>query len=117
MAVIELFLVEIRVRERTMVARWYCETLGLKTLLDDRVGDFTLLAAGATRLAIKGGRDAEPSGSVALMFRVDDLEGERRRLAESGVQVSTIEPSPEGYRAIRLHDPTGHPIQLFEWVL
>jgi hypothetical protein len=62
------------------------------------------------------GCDAPATGSVALVFLVDHLADEHRRLIEAGIVVSEIETSVEGYRAVRLSDPAGHPIQLFEWI-
>jgi predicted enzyme related to lactoylglutathione lyase len=116
MSAAELFFVEIRTHDRAALAAWYAEALGLATLLDDPVGEFTLLAAGPTRLGIKGGRPEAASGSVGLAFRVVDLAGERARLKGLGVAVSEPEDCREGYRSIRLTDPAGHPIQLFEWI-
>ena len=112
----ELFLVEIRTEDRTSLARWYCEALGLTTTLDDPAGDYTLLAAGLTRLAIKGGRAEAASGSIVLTFRVGDVESERSRLLGLGVAVGEPTDSPEGYRVVRLADPAGHPIRLFAWI-
>jgi predicted enzyme related to lactoylglutathione lyase len=116
MPAIELFLVELRTGDRTSLAAWYAGKLGLKTVLEDGPGDYTLLAAGPTRIAIKGGRAGVASGSIGLVFRVDDVDSERARLVSHGVEVSETEESPEGYRAIHLADPVGHRIQLFEWV-
>src|SRR5262249_51087746 len=52
----ELFFVEIRTGDRNSLVAWYVEALGLAVTLDDPKGDFTVLAAGPTRLAIQGGR-------------------------------------------------------------
>jgi predicted enzyme related to lactoylglutathione lyase len=111
----ELFFVEIRAGDRPSLAAWYVETLGLTVVLDDPAGDFTLLAAGPARLAIKGGRDVTASGSIGLAFRVEDVEAMRTGLVGRGVAVEGPIDSPEGYRAIHLADPMGHPIQLFQW--
>jgi predicted enzyme related to lactoylglutathione lyase len=112
----ELFFVEIRTGDRAGLAAWYVERLGLTIALDDPAGDFTLLAAGPTRLAITGGRDESASGSIALAFRVDEVEATRARLVEHGVDASDPVDSPEGYRAIDLADPMGHPLQLLQWL-
>jgi catechol 2,3-dioxygenase-like lactoylglutathione lyase family enzyme len=111
----ELFFVEIRADDRAGLVDWYVATLGLSVILDDPAGDFSLLAAGPARLAIKGGRQATAPGSVGLAFRVDDLDGFRARLAGIGIAVMEPEESPEGYRSVELADPMGHPIQVFEW--
>jgi predicted enzyme related to lactoylglutathione lyase len=117
MVATELFFVEIRTHDRAALAAWYVEALGLSTLLEDPVGDFSLLGAGPTRLGIKGGRPEAASGSIGLAFRVVDLESECQRLTELGVAISQPEVSREGYRSIQLADPVGHPIQLFEWIV
>jgi predicted enzyme related to lactoylglutathione lyase len=117
MVAAELFFVEIRTHDRASLAAWYVAAIGLSTVLEDLAGDFTLLAAGPTRLGIKGGRPEAASGSIGLAFRVVDLESECQRLTELGVTISKPEVSREGYRSVRLADPVGHPIQLFEWIV
>jgi catechol 2,3-dioxygenase-like lactoylglutathione lyase family enzyme len=117
MVATELFFVEIRTHDRAALAAWYVEALGLSTLLEDPVGDFSLLGAGPTRLGIKGGRPEAASGSIGLAFRVVDLASECSRLTRLGVLISEPEISREGYRSVRLADPGGHPIQLFEWMV
>jgi predicted enzyme related to lactoylglutathione lyase len=116
MPISELFMVELRVTHRPPLVEWYAGRLGLKVSLDDSVGDFTLLTAGGTRLAIKGGRSETSAGSVALMFLVQDLDAEIQRVKGLGEEVSEIETSPEGFRAVRLVDPVGTSVQLFEWI-
>jgi predicted enzyme related to lactoylglutathione lyase len=113
----ELFFVEIRTDDRANLVAWYAEALGLAVALDDPAGDFTLLTAGPTRLAIQGGRAGTATGSMGLAFRVDDLDAARTRLVERGIAVTGPMESPEGYRAIRCIDPMGHPIQLFQWLV
>jgi predicted enzyme related to lactoylglutathione lyase len=117
MVATELFFVEIRTLDRAALAAWYVDALGLATVLEDPAGDFSLLAAGSTRLGIKGGRPEAASGSIGLAFRVVDLAAECSRLTRLGVDVSEPEISREGYRSVRLADPVGHPIQLFEWIV
>ncbi len=112
----ELFFVEIHTDDRVGLVAWYVEMMGLTVVLDDPAGDFSLLAAGPARLAIKGGRGATASGSIGLVFQVEDVEAIRATLTCQGVTVSEPEDSPEGYRAVHLTDPMGHPIQLFQWL-
>jgi predicted enzyme related to lactoylglutathione lyase len=116
MPAIELFLVELRTNDRPSLAAWYAENLGLKSVFEDDPGDYTLLAAGPSRIAIKGGRAEVGSGSIGLVFLVDDIHADRARLVSRGVEVSEPEESPEGYRAVHLADPAGHRIQLFQWL-
>lgn len=111
-----LFFVEIRTDDRAALAAWYADALGLAIVLDDPAGDFSLLAAGPARLAIKGGRAASASGSIGLAFRVEDVGAFRERLVARGIAVTGPSDSPEGYRAIAFADPKGHPIQVFQWL-
>jgi hypothetical protein len=47
---------------------------------------------------------------------VTDLNAELAGLEKAGVvPASPVRQSPEGYRAARLLDPDGHPIEMFEW--
>ncbi len=115
MPAIELFLVELRVADRAAVVAWYIDVIGLIVTLDDPNGDFTLMAAGPTRLAIKGGRTETAASSFAIMFRVDDISAERDRLVAMGIDVSAPKTSPEGYSAILVRDPAGNSVRLFQW--
>ncbi len=115
-AVPTLFFVEIRTSDRAGLVAWYVEMIGLTVVLDDPAGDFSLLAAGPARLAIKGGRAAMGSGSIGLAFQVEDLATARARIVGRGVIVSEPKDSPEGYRVVHFADPMGHPIQLFQWL-
>jgi len=112
----DLFMVEVRVADWAVSARWYSEILGLRPMLEDRAGRFLLLEAGPGRVAIKEGPPVADWGAVRLVFRVEDVDGERARLVGLGVAVGTVTESPEGYREARLADPDGTPIHLFSTV-
>ena len=79
-----------------------------------------LLLAGSGRLGVQGTKEARfatGTGKVRLVFQVNDLDGERRRLIEQGVAVGDlVENHEEGYREARLQDPEGHSLRLFAWV-
>lgn len=53
---------------------------------------------------------------VMLNLRVDDLDGLLASLAEAGVEIVTNDEwdTPETGRFARIHDPEGHPIELWE---
>jgi predicted enzyme related to lactoylglutathione lyase len=113
-----LYLTEINVGDWSALVRWYVETLGLHPALEDTAHQYALLEAGTGRIALKGERGDAPGGprhAVRLVFEVADVDAERTRLAGRDVETSPPEDSPEGYRAIRLHDPEGTPITLFCW--
>ena len=111
---IEWFMAEVRVADLAASRRWYVDVLGLRPALDDPPGRFLLLEAGGGRLALKEGPGLGARGAVRLVFRVGDVAAERARLAGLGVAVGEVRASPEGYREVRLADPDGTPIHLFD---
>ncbi len=112
----ELFLVEIKVADWERAVRWYAEVLGLRPVLSDPANRFALLGAGTGRVGLKQGLPGSGRALVRLIFRVDDLDAEHERLRAQGVTVGDpSENTVEGYREIRLSDPEGTPITLFQW--
>lgn len=111
----DLFMVEVRAADWPGVVSWYRDVLGLPVLLVDEEGRFALLDAGPGHVAIKEGGGAR--GAVRLVFRVKDVENERARLRALGVAVGEVVVNPsEGYREVRLDDPEGTPIRLFDQI-
>ena len=54
---------------------------------------------------------------LLLVFVVDDVDGEYRRLQDEGVSITTpIETEPWGERYFQVTDPNGVTIQLVQWV-
>jgi catechol 2,3-dioxygenase-like lactoylglutathione lyase family enzyme len=112
---VDLFLVEVRVRDAPAAWAWFRDVLGLRLGLVDASNGFALLDAGGVNLAVKRGREA-PGEAFSLVFRVDDLLAERQRLAALGVPVGQIvENASEGYRELRLVGPEGLVVRLFAW--
>jgi catechol 2,3-dioxygenase-like lactoylglutathione lyase family enzyme len=115
----DLFMTVIKVADWARALAWYVDTLGLMAVLSDSEHQFALLAAGTGRLALQGDplRDpAQAAESVRLVFLVPDVDHERHRLIERGVEVGLpVENAQEGYREIRLHDPEGTAVTLFSW--
>jgi catechol 2,3-dioxygenase-like lactoylglutathione lyase family enzyme len=108
-----LYFVELRVRDWSASVVWYRDVLGLELLLHDESHSFALFAAGGARLALKAGEPC-PGGS-SITFEVDDLSAWVERL---GARIEgPIKSSPEGYRRALLRDPDGYEITLFEWAL
>jgi predicted enzyme related to lactoylglutathione lyase len=112
-----LFLVELKVADWAGAVRWYEKTLGLALVLRDDERGFALFAAGPARVGLKWAPTKEPSGKpFRLIFHVDDLDVMVVRLRARGASVSSpAENQQEGYREVRLTDPEGTPISLFEW--
>ena len=110
-------MVEVRVSDLARSVTWYVAALGLDVDLDDAARGFALLSAGPCRLALKVDATAAGPDSTRLVFRVDDVDVERRRLIARGEAVSEVSEDPrEGYRSLRVSDPDGTPIRLFSWV-
>jgi catechol 2,3-dioxygenase-like lactoylglutathione lyase family enzyme len=109
-----LYFVELTVRELARSLAWYSDVLGLEVLLHDEGRRWVMLAAGRARLALKEGEMAE--GGTLVAFEVDDLAAWVKRLRAKGVETEgESATSAEGYRRMRLRDPDGHAISLFEW--
>ena len=54
---------------------------------------------------------------LLVVFVVDDIDGEYRRLQDEGVPITTpIETEPWGERFFQVTDPNGVTIQLVQWI-
>jgi catechol 2,3-dioxygenase-like lactoylglutathione lyase family enzyme len=116
---IDLFMTVIRVTRWETTVRWYVDTLGLAPLLLDAANEFALLSAGSGRVGLQGVKEAHLAPTrnrVRLVFQVADLDRERRRLVDHGVEVGEpVENRDEGYREIRFQDPEGYSLRCFAW--
>lgn len=110
----------VRVADWPRIVRWYIDTLRLIPVLMDPQHEFAFLAAGQGRLGlhgVKGTRESTVPSKVRLVFQVPDVDLERQRLTELGVEVGMpVDNREEGYREIRLHDPDGNSLTLFAWI-
>ena len=62
-------------------------------------------------------RATHRADGVLLVFVVDDVDGEYRRVRAEGVEVTTaIETEPWGERYFQVTDPNGVIVQLVQWV-
>jgi catechol 2,3-dioxygenase-like lactoylglutathione lyase family enzyme len=117
---LDLFMTVVRVADWPRIVRWYTDTLRLVPVLMDPKHEFAFLAAGQGRLGLHGVKSATGStvpSKVRLVFQVPDVDLERKRLIELGVDVGVpFDNREEGYREIRLHDPDGNSLTLFSWL-
>jgi catechol 2,3-dioxygenase-like lactoylglutathione lyase family enzyme len=117
---LDLFMTVVRVADWPRIVRWYTDTLRLVPVLMDPKHEFAFLAAGQGRLGLHGVKGAKGStvpSKVRLVFQVPDVDLERKRLIELGVEVGVpFDNREEGYREIRLHDPDGNSLTLFAWL-
>jgi catechol 2,3-dioxygenase-like lactoylglutathione lyase family enzyme len=104
-----LYMVELTVADWGASLRWYRDLLGLTLLPPTEAGRFALLGTGASRVALKAG--VATPGSVTLTFEVESLSAMLGRLGNAEVK-----ENEEGYRRVRLRDPDGYEVVLFEWV-
>jgi hypothetical protein len=115
----DLFMAVIKVADWPQALSWYIEKLGLMAVLTDAENQFALLAAGSGRLALQGDPEhlpIESSSAIRLVFLVPDVDEERKRLLQMGVNVGPPFENPrEGYREVRLFDPDGTALALFSW--
>ena len=111
---LELYMTELHLRDWAAGVRWYTTVLGLPLVWSDPARGFALVDAGAGRLALK--QDDRGNAGVRLVFRVDDVDAARERLAGLGEDVSPAADHPrEPFREARLHDLEGTPVTLFAW--
>ena len=62
-------------------------------------------------------RASDRAGGILLVFVVDDVDAEYRRVRAEGVEVTTaIETEPWGERYFQVTDPNGVIVQLVQWV-
>ncbi len=110
-----LHMTELTVRDASASTRWYVETLGFVVELTDAVNGFVLLEhPGGGRLALKAGHPV--AAGVKLHLEVSDLDGQVARLHKMSVGLDGVaKVSPEGYRRIKLSDPDGVTVVMFEW--
>jgi catechol 2,3-dioxygenase-like lactoylglutathione lyase family enzyme len=103
---VRLDFVQVRASDWRRSLEWWRDTLGLPVLLVDEAGGFALLDAGAARIAVKQGVPA-PGGTL-LAFAVSDADAWAARLG------TTAQDEAEGYRRVRLADPDGYAVVLFQ---
>jgi len=100
------------VRDVPAAERFYRDVLGLTPA--ERFGDHWIeFSVGSTTFGIGNGEALgyEPGKSSGLSLEVDDIEGMRRRLVESGIEVSEIKQFPN-CSACFAKDPEGNAFAL-----
>ncbi len=112
----QLFMTELAVADWSSAFAWYRDVLGLPVGLLDEPRRFALLGDDGGRLALIAREVDAALGRHRLVFLVSDLDAQRWRLAEAGVEVGEIvQDDREGYRAFGFVGPEGTPIRLFSW--
>ena len=76
-----LAFVQLAVRDRAASAAWYRAVAGMREVMSDEAGDFTLLEGDGGRLALKGGR------SSGALLEFETLTGEESKKAIAGQDI------------------------------
>jgi catechol 2,3-dioxygenase-like lactoylglutathione lyase family enzyme len=104
-----------RVSDLEAARAFYRDALGFTETFLDENERWASLDRGATEIAISeaGDEDVDEEGPVATID-VDDVKGERARLAEAGVEVGTVLELHGAMRLLDVFDPDGNRLQLAE---
>lgn len=100
---------ELAVSDFDRSTEWWARLLGQAPTLTDERNGFALFEVPGGRLALKHGNH---TGGGAIHVEVEDLTAEMRRLGSD----AEVKQSAESYRRVKLHDPDGNVVVLFEWV-
>lgn len=106
-----------RSNDPTALANWYRDMLGVNLVPQDADGMPWMQEAGPTVFAPFAadtdyfGRDSQ---QFMLNFRVADLDAMLAQLRGAGIEVSHEQAMDGIGRFARVHDPEGHPIELWE---
>jgi len=100
-----------QVRELGLARAFYTDVLGFTETFVDEDGAWVALDRGPTEIALTIGEPIE--GGVATID-VDDVKGERERLAALGVEVGTAVELHGAIRVLDVFDPDGNRLQLAE---
>ena len=105
-----------RAKEPKALAEWYQMHLGINLAPTDMAMQPWISTEGVTVFA-PFADDTDyfpPDRSFMLNFRVRDLDAMLKQLRAAGIEV-TREESMDGLgRFARIHDPEGHPVELWE---
>lgn len=110
-----LYCIELRTRQWRSLVDWYRDALGLRVLVRDETGQYALVLAGETLLAIVGRKTAVTHGDTHLVFETADLSAVLARLRELGQPNLAVCQHEEGYADVVASDPDGNRVRLIAW--
>ena len=104
-----------RVRDLDAARVFYRDLLGFTETFVDEDDRWATLDRERTEIALTEGEPETEEGAVATID-VDDVKGERERLAGAQVEVGTVLELHGAMRLLDVYDPDGNRIQLAEEV-
>ena len=104
-----------RVRNLGAARAFYRDLLGFTETFVDEDDRWATLDRERTEIALTEGEPETEEGAVATID-VDDVKGERERLAGAQVEVGTVLELHGAMRLLDVYDPDGNRIQLAEEV-
>lgn len=115
----------LNVPDVTASAAWAMEHLGFSeemaaegfVSLSHPDAGFNLIYLATGLPTFKPSSAAGPADGLLVVFTVDDIDTDYRRLVEAGAEIVTpIETEPWGERYFQMTDPNGVIYQLVQWV-
>ena len=104
-----------RVRDLDAARVFYRDLLGFTETFVDEDDRWATLDRERTEIALTEGEPETEEGAVATID-VDDVKGERERLAGAQVEVGTVLELHGAMRLLDVYDPDGNRIQMAEEV-
>jgi predicted enzyme related to lactoylglutathione lyase len=103
-------------RDMDRAVAFYGDAVGLR-LTRREGGAWAEFDAGPVRFALHGGVDGSAPAGGTVVFEVDDLDVERRRLMERGVAFEQDNGEVPGLaRFASFRDPDGNVVQIIEYL-
>jgi catechol 2,3-dioxygenase-like lactoylglutathione lyase family enzyme len=103
-----------RVADLDAARAWYRNVLGFTEVMVDEDERWASLDRGATEIALGESSEPPSEDDAVATIDVDDVKGERERLAEGGAEVGTVLELHGAMRVLDVFDPDGNRIQLTE---
>jgi catechol 2,3-dioxygenase-like lactoylglutathione lyase family enzyme len=103
-----------RVADLDAARAFYRETLGFTETFLDEDERWASLDRGTTEIALGESPEPPSEEDAVATIDVDDVKGERERLAAVGVEVGVVLELHGAMRVLDVFDPDGNRIQLTE---
>lgn len=103
-----------RVADLDTARAFYRDVLGFAETFADEDERWASLDRGATEIALGESPEPPSEEDAVATIDVEDVKGERERLAAAGVEVGTVLELHGAMRVLDVFDPDGNRIQLTE---